>query len=303
MAIRNSKTPVHGWLILDKPKGLTSTQALGKARRLLEGGKVGHGGTLDPLATGILPLAFGEATKLIPYVMDGDKEYEFSVRWGEARDTGDAEGKPIATSAKRPTAEAIQTALPAFIGRITQTPPAFSAIKINGERAYDIARAGGTPDIKPREVTVHSFELVSTPDPDTATFRVHCGKGVYVRVLAEDLAIRLGTYGYIIKLRRTRVGAFTLAQAVTLDKLDELGKKSEALTALLPLKLALDHIPSLMLSVGEAQLLRTGMGVLIRPQHGDVANGDLFFAEYQNVPVALAEAKAGEFRSVRGFSF
>src|SRR5579862_8524036 len=145
------KSTVHGWLVLDKPQGLTSTQALGKARRLLNGGKVGHGGTLDPLATGILPLAFGEATKLIPYIMDGDKEYEFTIKWGERRDTDDSEGKVTATSAVRPTEEAIRAALPAFVGEITQTPPAFSAIKLDGERAYDIARAGGTPDIKARQ--------------------------------------------------------------------------------------------------------------------------------------------------------
>ncbi|MDX2027570.1 MAG: tRNA pseudouridine(55) synthase TruB [Alphaproteobacteria bacterium] len=303
MKSRKPKIPVHGWLVLDKPVGLTSTQALGKARRLLGGGKAGHGGTLDPLATGILPLAFGEATKLIPYIMDGDKEYEFTVRWGEARDTEDAEGKITATSDKRPSEDSIRKGLPFFVGAIQQTPPAFSAIKLDGERAYDIARAGGTPELTPRQVSIYSFELIAMPDADKAVFRVHCGKGMYVRSLARDLAASLGTYGYVKALRRTRVGPFHLEKSMTLEKLEQAAQEGGAGTALLGLQAALGDVPALQLLPGEAQRLRTGQGVLIRPQHNDLLDLPLIFAEHQGVPVALVEPQAGEFKVLRGFHF
>jgi tRNA pseudouridine55 synthase len=298
-----TKTSVHGWLVLDKPIALTSTQALGKVRRILGGKKVGHGGTLDPLATGILPLAFGEATKLIPYIMDGDKEYEFTIRWGEQRDTDDAEGKVTAESDVRPTEESIRAALPSFIGEIEQTPPAYSAIKIDGQRAYDIARSGGEPEMKPRQVYIESLTLTGIQDKDRAHFHVHCGKGMYVRSLARDLALKLGTYGYIKTLRRTRVGPFTLDKAISLAQLQELGHKGGALTALLSLQAALDDIPGLNLTDSEAQRLRAGQSILIRPQHNDLLEAEIIFAEHQGVPVALVEAKAGEFRVVRGFHF
>ncbi len=294
---------VHGWLILDKPIGLTSTQALGKARRFLGGKKVGHGGTLDPLATGILPLAFGEATKLIPYVVDGDKEYEFTIRWGEARDTDDAEGQITATSDVRPATEAIQQVLPCFVGIIDQLPPAYSAIKLQGQRAYDIARAGGTPDLVPRQVDIYELRLIDQPDADHARFHVVCGRGMYVRSLARDLAIKLGTYGYISALRRTRVGRFGLEDSISLEKLEELSHKGNALTALLALRTALDDIPGLTLSASDAQRLRAGQGLLIRPHQGDLCTAELVFAEHQGVPVALVEPIAGEFRVVRGFHF
>jgi tRNA pseudouridine55 synthase len=303
MRRRKNATPVHGWLILDKPIGLTSTQALGKVRRILDGDKVGHGGTLDPLATGILPLAFGEATKLIPYVMDGDKEYEFTIRWGEQRDTDDAEGKVVAQSDARPTEEAIRKALPTFTGDIQQTPPTFSAIKLQGERAYDIARAGGAPEMTPRAVTIHKLELTSVLDANTATFHVRCGKGMYVRSLGRDLAIKLGTYGYVKQLRRTCVGSFTLDKAISLEKLADLGHNNAALTALQAMRTALDDIPGLVLTASEAQRLRAGQSILIRPQYIDLVNAKLVFAEHQGVPVALVAAKAGEFRVVRGFHF
>jgi len=297
------KNSVHGWLSLDKPVGLTSTQALGKARRLLGGKKVGHGGTLDPLATGILPLAFGEATKLIPYVMDGDKEYEFTIRWGEARDTDDAEGQITAQSDKRPTAEDIRAGLPVFTGSIQQTPPKFSAIKVAGERAYDLAREGKPPELKPRPVTIHKIELVQTPDKDHAIFRVACGKGMYVRSLARDLAARLGTYGHVNQLRRTRVGPFRIGAAISLEKLEDLSHKGAANTALLALRAALDDIPALTLTASEAQRLRAGQSILIRPQHEALMNAGTVLALHQDVPVALVEVKAGEFRVVRGFHF
>ncbi len=297
------KIPVHGWLILDKPIGLTSTQALGKARRFMNGKKVGHGGTLDPLATGILPLAFGEATKLIPYAMDGDKEYEFTIRWGEARDTDDTEGQVTASSDKRPNQSDIERALPAFTGTIHQTPPVFSAIKLQGERAYDLARAGQTPEMKPRPVIINQLELVDCPDADHARFRVLCGKGMYVRSLARDLAVSLGTYGHVKQLRRTRVGPFRLDRAISLEKLEDLAHKGEALTALLALQAALDDIPGLNLTASEAQRLRAGQSILIRPQHEELMKTGTILALHQNVPVALVEVKAGEFRVVRGFHF
>jgi tRNA pseudouridine55 synthase len=302
MRKRKIAVPVHGWLVLDKPIGLTSTQALGKARRILDGNKVGHGGTLDPLATGILPLAFGEATKLVPYVMDGDKEYDFTIRWGEQRDTDDAEGKVVAESEVRPTDEAIRKALPQFTGVIQQTPPAYSAIKLQGERAYDIARAGGAPEMVARPVTIHKFEMTAS-DNNSATFHVHCGKGMYVRSLGRDLAIKLGAYGYVKGLRRTRVGSFTLDKAISLENLAELGHKGAALTALQALRTALDDIPGLVLTASEAQRLRAGQSILIRPQYIDLVEAKLVFAEHQGVPVALVAAKAGEFRVLRGFTF
>lgn len=299
----NPKIPVHGWLILDKPLGLTSTQALGKARKLLSGKKAGHGGTLDPLATGILPLAFGEATKLIPYVMDGDKEYEFTIRWGEQRTTDDAEGEVTHTSEVRPTEIAIRQALPQFTGLIEQTPPAFSAIKLDGERAYDIARSGEIPVLASRQVMIYDLQLKSIPDADHAMFRVTCGKGMYVRSLARDLAIVLGTYGYVSQLRRTRVGPFTLNHAISLEKLGDLAHNGAALTALLALRAALDDIPGLQLTASEAQRLRAGQSLLIRPQHMDLMQQPVILAEHQGTPVALVEAKAGSFCVVRGFHF
>ena len=303
MQDRKVKSPVHGWLIIDKPQGLTSTQTLGKARRLIDGQKVGHCGTLDPLATGILPLAFGEATKMVPYVMDGDKEYEFTIRWGEQRDTDDAEGKITATTSKRPNLEQIQAALPAFIGTIDQVPPIFSAIKLQGERAYDIARAGGSPEMTARPVEVYGLECLGIPNLDHASFRIQCGKGFYVRSIARDLAVKLGTYGHISALRRTKVGPFTLNHAISLEKLAELSHKDAALTALLALRMALDDIPALNLTADEAQRLRAGQSIMIRPQYMDLMNAELVFAEHQGVPVAMVEAKAGSFRVVRGFHF
>jgi len=297
------KIPVHGWLILDKPQGLTSTQALGKARRLMGGKKVGHGGTLDPLATGILPLAFGEATKLIPYVMDGVKEYEFIIEWGEQRDTDDAEGKVIATSDKRPTEAEIRAALPRFTGTINQIPPTFSAIKLQGERAYDLARAGEAVELAPRAVAIHEFELVEAPDAGHARFRALSGKGMYVRALARDLATALGTYGYVKQLRRTRVGPFRIANAISLERLEELGHKDAALTALLALKAALDDIPALTITASEAQRLRAGQSILIRPQHGDLIEAGTILALHQDTPVALVTVEAGAFRVLRGFHF
>jgi tRNA pseudouridine55 synthase len=294
---------VHGWLVLDKPLGLTSTQALGRARRLLSGKKAGHGGTLDPLATGILPLAFGEATKLIPYIMDGDKEYIFTVRWGESRTTDDGEGEVSARSDVRPSEAQIRASLPAFTGAIQQQPPSFSAIKVQGERAYDLARAGEIVELASREVLIHRFELIDIIDADHGSFRVTSGKGMYVRSLARDLAIKLGTFGHVSALRRTKVGPFNLENAVSMERLEQLSSEKVASTALLPLKNALGTIPILALSANEAHTLRLGQRILIKPQHGALFNAPLIFAEQDGLPIALVEAKAGEFRILRGFHF
>ncbi|MFA6280128.1 MAG: tRNA pseudouridine(55) synthase TruB [Bdellovibrionales bacterium] len=302
--MNNPISPIpHGWLILDKPLGLTSTQALGKVRRLMGGKKAGHGGTLDPLATGILPLAFGEATKIVPYVMDGDKEYLFTVQWGEQRTTDDGEGEVMAVSDCRPDENSIRAELPFFVGEVDQTPPTFSAIKIGGQRAYDLARAGKPPEMTPRKVRIDALELIGMPSPDRADFKVKCGKGTYVRSLGRDLALKLGTFGFIAALRRTKVGPFTLENAFSLEKLEELSHKGDALTALLAIGSALDDIPGLTLTASEAQRLRAGQSLLIKPHQVALMGAPVILASHQGVPVALVEAKFGSFVVVRGFTF
>ncbi|MEJ0018178.1 MAG: tRNA pseudouridine(55) synthase TruB [Acetobacteraceae bacterium] len=254
--------PLDGWLIIDKPPGLTSTDVVNRVRRAFNAQKAGHGGTLDPLATGVLPIAFGAATKTVPYVMDGTKLYRFTLRFGEARDTDDADGKVTATSAFRPTDEQIRTALPAFIGDIMQVPPIYSAVKIAGERAYDMAREGRPPALEPRPARVDSFELIERPEPDSAVFEVASGKGVYMRSLARDLAQACGTLGHIAELRRLRVGPFAAAQAIPLDKLtatDDTPPASPDL--LLPVATALADIPALALTDAEAGGLRQGQAI------------------------------------------
>src|SRR5277367_4360325 len=211
--------PLDGWLIIDKPAGMTSTDVVNRVKRLFDAQKAGHGGTLDPLATGLLPVAFGAATKTVPYVMDGTKLYHFTLKFGEARDTDDADGEVIATSGVRPDNAAINDALAAFRGDIMQVPPIFSAIKVAGERAYDMAREGRPPVLEPRPARVDRFELIARPDPDTAVFEVASGKGVYMRSLARDLAMACGALGHVATLRRLRVGQFSEAQAIPLDKL------------------------------------------------------------------------------------
>lgn len=295
--------PVHGWLIIDKPLGLTSTQVVGKARKLVGGKKVGHGGTLDPLASGILPLAFGEATKLVPYVMDGEKEYLFTVCWGEQRTTDDAEGEVIATSSCRPDEKSIQDAVKHYIGEIEQTPPTFSAIKIGGQRAYDLARAGKPPEMPVRKVRIDSLELVGMPTPDRADFRVRCGKGTYVRSLGRDLALKLGTFGYIGALRRTKVGPFTLENAISLENLEALAHKDEAKTALLEVGSALDDIPGLILTASEAQRLRNGQSLLLRPDQLHLMDAPVLLAKHQGNLVALVKVVSGAISVVRGFNF
>jgi tRNA pseudouridine55 synthase len=248
--------PLDGWLIIDKPPGLTSTDVVNRVRRALDARKAGHGGTLDPLATGVLPVAFGAATKTVPYVMDGTKLYRFTLRFGEARDTDDADGKVIAVSTARPSDDVIRSALPQFRGDIMQVPPAFSAIKVAGERAYDMARNGRAPALEPRPARVDRFELAARVDPDHAVFEVASGKGVYMRSLARDIAKVCGTLGHIAALRRLRVGPFTEAQAVPL--VDALAAEAAAPNLLRPVATARADIPALILTEAEAGGLRHG---------------------------------------------
>ncbi|MDD2876413.1 MAG: tRNA pseudouridine(55) synthase TruB [Acidiphilium sp.] len=253
---------IDGWIVLDKPQGITSAHAVAKIKRLLDAAKVGHGGTLDPLATGVLPIALGAATKMVPYVMDGTKLYHFTLRFGEARDTDDAEGAVIATSEARPDDVALNAALPAFRGLIMQVPPAFSAIKVDGERAYDLARAGTPPDLPPRPAQIDRFELIGRPDADHAIFEVASGKGVYMRSLARDLARALGSVGHISALRRLAVGPFAEHAAITLDKLADCGHSAAGdPDIVLPVETALADIPALALTEAEAAALRNGMAL------------------------------------------
>jgi tRNA pseudouridine55 synthase len=259
--------PLDGWLIIDKPPGMTSTDVVNRVRRGFDAQKAGHGGTLDPLATGVLPIAFGAATKTVPYVMDGTKLYRFTLKLGEARDTDDADGKVVATSPVRPTNEQIEAALPAFRGDIMQIPPAYSAIKVAGERAYDMAREGRAPVLEPRPARVDRFDLVERVDEDTVIFEVQSGKGVYMRSLARDLAAACGTLGHVAALRRLRVGPFTEAQAYTLAaiSLDKPVAEEDTPPAspdfLLPVATALADIPALALTEAEATDLSHGQAI------------------------------------------
>jgi tRNA pseudouridine55 synthase len=292
---------MHGWIILDKPLGLGSTQAVGAVKRTFrEAGlgkiKVGHGGTLDPLASGILPIAIGEATKLAGRMLDSDKVYQFTVQFGTQTDTLDAEGKVIATSDARPTAAQVVDSLPQFTGPIEQVPPAYSALKIDGQRAYDLARAGEDVQLATRAVTIHALTLDKT-DANSATITAHVSKGTYIRSLARDIALALGTVGHVTYLRRTRAGPFGLDQAITLDNLNERAKGANLLEAMLPLEAGLDGIPALSLTPEQAAFLKQG-----RVLDGMVANDGLNLAKLGDVPVALVMAEAGQIRVERGFN-
>ena len=254
--------PLDGWLIIDKPPGMTSTDVVNRVKRAFDAQKAGHGGTLDPLATGVLPIAFGAATKTVPYVMDGTKIYRFTLRLGEARDTDDADGTTIATSPVRPTDDQLRAALPALTGDIMQVPPIYSAIKVAGERAYDMAREGRAPDLPPRPARVDRFELIERIDETDAVFEVQSGKGVYMRSLARDLALACGSVGHIAALRRLRVGPFTEAQSIPLDNC----RPASDMTAvspdlLLPVVTALADIPALALTEAEAFGLSNGQAI------------------------------------------
>jgi tRNA pseudouridine55 synthase len=308
MARKPRGRPVHGWLVLDKPAGMSSSQAVGAARCLIDAAKAGHGGTLDPLATGVLPIAFGEATKTVAYAMTGRKTYRFTLRWGEARDTDDAEGSVTATSPVRPEREAILAALPAFLGVIAQRPPAYSAIKVAGERAYRLARDGAAPELRPRPVEVAALRLVGTPDADHAEFEAEVGKGTYIRALARDLGLLLDSCAHITALRRLAVGRFTLERAISLDKLAALGHSAATSEHLLPLETALDDIPALALTEDEVRALRCGRAVTpLRPwdraRIDAFADGATIRATSDGKLVALVAIEAGLIRPVRVMNF
>jgi len=301
---RKKGFPLHGWLIIDKPVGITSAGVVNTARSVLKAAKVGHGGTLDPMATGVLPLAFGEATKAISYVFDGVKEYRFTVRWGESRDTDDAEGMVTETSEYRPKEEDVLSVLPRFIGKIDQVPPAYSAVKIKGRRAYDLARKKQKFKLKARLVQISEFELLEILDRDHASFRVVSGKGVYMRALARDLALALGTRGHIAQLRRLRVGSFGEKDSISLDKLVELGHTARADKLIRPVETALDDIPALALIEEEARRLRCGQPLSVlklaeRVPLNFLSQGDFVVAMAGGKPVALACVEDGVIRPVR----
>lgn len=298
---------MHGWIILDKPLGLGSTQAVGAIKRLLRTNgsgkvKVGHGGTLDPLATGVLPIALGEATKLSGRMLDSDKAYAFTIRFGEQTDTLDAEGEVIATSPERPSRAAVEAVLPRFTGPIEQAPPAFSAIKIDGRRAYDLARAGETVEMKTRAVTIHDLRVCPADDGgvaglDEVTLVAHVSKGTYIRSLARDVAEALGTVGHVTMLRREKAGPFALDQAISLDKLEDAARGGALADHVLSLTAGLDDIPALSVTLEQAKALRQG-----RPLVGAPRQPGLMLATEGDVPVALVEALGPEIRVVRGFN-
>lgn len=292
---------LHGWIILDKPLGLTSAQGVAAVKRILrqagrKAPRIGHGGTLDPLATGVLPIALGEATKLAGRMLDADKGYAFTVQFGRETSTLDAEGDTTATSAVRPTPDQVAAILPRFTGPQDQLPPAYSALKVDGVRAYALARAGETVTLAPRRITVHSLALTATT-ADSATFAARVSKGTYIRSLARDIAIALGTVGHVTMLRRTKSGPFTLAQAISLDKLAELVQGPTPEQALLPLMTGLDDIPALAITPEEAAALKQGRRLLGHP-----ASNGTHLAALGSVPVALVEAHQGEVRVLRGFN-
>jgi len=304
MARKRKGIPIDGWLAIDKPLGIGSTQVVAAVRRITGAAKVGHGGTLDPLASGVLPIALGEATKTVAYVMDGAKTYRWRVRWGEATSTDDKEGEVTAASPVRPTRDQILATLPGFLGHIEQVPPAYSAIKVDGERAYDLARAGETVELKSRIVRIDRFELVGQPDDDHADFEVACGKGTYIRSLARDLALALGTVGHIAILRRIACGPFNEGNSIPLDKFREVGQGPALRSYLLPVETALDDIPALALSEAEARRLHNGQVLsLARLEHGhsigDLAHAPVVRAMDGERLVALARIDGGEIRSVR----
>ena len=301
---RKSGQLVNGWVILDKPAGMTSTSAVSAVRRRLDARKAGHAGTLDPLATGVLPIALGEATKTLPYVVDGQKSYQFTLRWGVATTTDDKEGEPVEWSNVRPSRPKIETALSAFVGEIEQVPPIFSAIKVDGERAYDIARRGDNVALAPRRIWIESFRLLDELDSDHARFAVVSGKGAYMRSLARDLARRLGTVGHIAQLRRTAVGGFREAGAISLDELEGFRQSPASFEGLLPVETPLDDIPALALTEQEAVRLRNGQPVpLLKKADFErisaLREGETVIATAMGKLVALTKYSAGAVRPVR----
>jgi len=304
---RRKGDAVSGWICLDKPYDLTSTHAVGRVRRLFNAQKAGHAGTLDPLATGILPIALGEATKTVAFMVDADKAYRFTIAWGRTTATYDREGETLAESDMRPTVAEVEAVLPRFVGEITQVPPIYSAIKVDGERSYDLARAGAAVELAPRTVTVHSARVAEAPDADHVTLEIECGKGTYVRAICRDLADALGACGHVSELRRTRVGCFSDKTAVTLEMLEDLGHKARQSEALLPVETALDDIPELAVTEEDAFRLKQGRSIVLVPRQVESVKARLkpgsrtVSAMAGGVVIALCEMRAGRLEPSRVF--
>jgi tRNA pseudouridine55 synthase len=314
MSRRKKGEDVSGWVVLDKPEEMTSTHAVSAVRRIFNAQKAGHAGTLDPLASGVLPIALGEATKTVPWLMEAKKTYLFTIRWGASTDTQDREGKIVAQSAARPTPDAIREGLAQFVGEIEQIPPQFSAVKIDGERAYDIARSGEAVELAPRQVTVYEAELVGADGEDLATLRVRSGKGFYIRALVRDLAAKLGVEGHVWRLRRTAVGPFSETESVALDALEDLRHKGAASERLKPVETALDDIPALAINGEDAFKLRQGRPIVLLPHVvealkpkfrdrviGGVDASRAALALFEGKAVALGDVRAGKFSPTRVF--
>ena len=303
---KRDKRDVHGWVVLDKPVSMTSTHAVSMVKRLFSAKRCGHAGTLDPLASGALPIALGEATKTVPFVMDGRKLYRFTIRWGEERDTDDAEGRVVSISKERPSPEAVHALLPSYTGLIQQIPPRYSAIKIEGERAYDLARDGEQVELAARPVEIGRLELVNVPDRDHAVLEAECGKGTYVRSLARDLGRALGCFGHVSALRRAAVGPFTQETMISLEQLEALchraasGEGSLA-DALMPVETALDDIPALAVSRADAARLQRGQAVLLRGRDAPNFRGTVYVTVSGQL-LALAELDRGEIVPKRVFN-
>ncbi len=305
MARRKKGLPVNGWCIFDKPYGMTSTKAVAVVRAIFNAQKAGHAGTLDPLASGLLPIALGEATKTVPFAMDGAKEYEVTIRWGQETNTDDAEGEIVKQSDNRPSVGELQSLLPNYTGLISQVPPQFSAIKLAGERAYDLARAGKTVEIAARDVQIDGLEIVSTPDRDHTMFKVTCGKGTYIRALARDMGRDLGCFGHVVALRRTFVKPFSSRDMILLEKLEDLSHKGADRTGLmaclLPIDAVLDDIPAVLIDQSQAFSLRQGRAIILRGRDAPV-NEDTVLAKYRGKPVALASVEKGMLKPKRVFN-
>jgi tRNA pseudouridine55 synthase len=299
---------INGWVCLDKPFEMGSTEAVTRIRRLFDAQKAGHAGTLDPLASGILPIALGEATKTVPFMMEAQKIYRFTIHWGISTDSVDREGEIIARSDVRPSVEAVKAALPAFVGEIDQVPPAFSAIKVDGQRAYDLAREGVEVELKARRVTIHEAAVTDAPDADHVEITMRTGKGVYVRSLARDLAAALGAEGHVSALRREQVGPFSLQNAVTLDSLEEMVHRGAASEGLLPVATALDDIPGLAVSDQDAFSLRQGRPIVLLPRQVETLKGQLqgdartVSVFLDQTLVALGQLRAGRIEPDRVFN-